>query len=412
MSLPPPSHDQLRAAIAVVQEYGTISAASLATDIPYSTLERHYKQGLRLAERGEFGTDPVMPGFRINQISTKRDANGDTVQEFIQQRPGRGGPYNPTKGLNLKGKTTFVDVVGDERRVTREVYMERRGQFDPDMLVEALRSAFDDMKGRAPAIPAPKAIEKELLSVYPLIDWHVGLMSWASETGENYDLKIARETIMPAMRRLIAATPPAEEAVILGIGDLLHFDGFVHETPQSGHPLDADGRYPKVLETAADMVEETVELASARHRRVTVRILRGNHDPVSAVAVAMALRRVFRGNKRVTVDADQGYHWWLRRGKVFLGGSHGDKAKMRDLPMVMAHDRPEDWAASTYRKIFTGHIHHESKIEEGGVIVESMRSPVAKDAYHSFNKWRSGRSVYSETFNIDGSEAATLTFNL
>ena len=160
------------------------------------------------------------------------------------------------------------------------------------------------------------------------------------------------------------------------------------------------------------MVEETIELALARHKRVTVRILRGNHDPVSATAVAMSLRRWFRHNPRVTVETGQSYHWWFRRGNVFLGASHGDKAKMRDLPMIMAHDRKEDWAASTFRKIYTGHIHHESRIEEGGVIVESMRSPVAKDAYHSFNKWRSGRSVYSQTFDIDGSEAASLQFNL
>ena len=50
--------------------------------------------------------------------------------------------------------------------------------------------------------------------------------------------------------------------------------------------------------------------------------------------------------------------------------------------------------------------------EVGDRVLKIDGAPVAKDAYHSFNKWRSGRSVYSETFNIDGSEAATLTFNL
>jgi hypothetical protein len=414
MSTPPMSLETKRAALDLVAQHGSMAAAARAVGLPEKTFAHRYRMGLAAAERGEFGTSPVIPGFRINQTTAVTGKDGETVREFIQQRPERGGEYVPLPGLNLKGKTTFVDVVGDERKVTREVYMERKGQFDPTLLVEALNTAFADIPARKPVSYDHNrdSGNSALLAVYPLIDFHVGLMSWAQETGENYDLKIGRETIMPAMRRLIAATPAADEAVILGIGDLLHFDGFVHETPASGHPLDADGRYPKVLETAADMVEEIVELALARHRRVTLRILRGNHDPVSAVAVAMALKRVFRANKRVTVDVDQSYNWWFRRGKVFLGGSHGDKAKMRDLPMVMAHDRPEDWAASTYRRIYTGHVHHESMIEEGGVIVTSMRSPVAKDAYHSFNKWRSGRSVYSETFNIDGSEAATLTFNL
>ncbi|MFK0685965.1 hypothetical protein SD208_16815 [Ochrobactrum sp. BD67] len=57
--------------------------------------------------------------------------------------------------------------------------------------------------------------------------------------------------------------------------------------------------------------------------------------------------------------------------------------QMRDLPLVMAADNPQDWAAdSTYCRVYTGHIHHESAIEEGRVLVTSMRSPVAKDTYH------------------------------
>ncbi len=393
----------MRETFALKAEHGTCAAAAPFAGVSEKTFASRLRIARDAAKRGEFGYAPVIPGFRVSRVTNT--PNGD----FIQQRPDVGPPFELPAGHVVKGVSALIDA--DGRELIKWVKT-RQGELDPDQLIEVLKTAFEGITARAPAIAAPRASEKDLLAVYPLIDWHVGLLSWARETGEDYDLKIARETIMPKMRQLIAATPAADEAVILGIGDLLHFDGYVAETPSSRHPLDSDGRYPKVLEVAADMVEETVELALARHRRVTLRILPGNHDPVSAVAVAMAMRRVFRSNKRVTVDADQSYHWWFRRGKVFLGGSHGDKAKMRDLPIMMAHDRPEDWAASTYRKVFCGHIHHESKIEEGGVIVESMRSPVAKDAYHSFNRWRSGRSVYSETFRLDGSEAAKLVFNI
>ena len=47
-------------------------------------------------------------------------------------------------------------------------------------------------------------------------------------------------------------------------------------------------------------------------------------------------------------------------------------------------------------------IHHETLKEEGGVRVWSLRTPTAKDAYHSWNKWRSGRSMYSDTYTLDG----------
>lgn len=396
------SVEQMRDAIKLVQQHGTVNAAARAIGMPRPSFQHRYYRALGAAERGELGLEAVIPGFRISQITST--PQGD----FIQQRPQKGPEFEIPEGHVVKGVSALLDA--DGREVIKWVKT-KQGELDFDQLIATLNTAFGEVKSR-PAIPAPRASAADQLAVYPLVDWHVGLMAWARETGENYDLDIARSTIMPVQKALIEATPPAAEAVVLGMGDLLHFDGFVAETPASKHPLDADGRYPKVLETAVDMVEETIELVLARHKTVTVRILRGNHDPVSAVAVGMALRRVFRSNKRVTVDVDQSYHWWFRRGKVFLGASHGDKAKMRDLPMLMAHDRPEDWAASSYRKIFSGHIHHESRIEEGGVIVESLRTPVAKDAYHSFNRWRSGRSVYSETFRLDGSEAARVSFNL
>lgn len=403
MSARPRPLEQLRQALELVAEHGSVHNAAVQSGIKYSTLQHTYVAAKQAAERGEFGTDPVIPGFRISQVTNT--PNGD----FVQQRPQRGPEFDIPAGHVLKGVSALVDQDG---RTIQKWIKTRAGDIDPDLLIGLFKDAFADLGSRAPAISAPRKADRNILTVFPLIDWHVGLMAWAKETGEDWDLKIARRTIMDKMRQLIEATPPSGEAIVLGIGDLLHWDGFVQETPASRHPLDGDGRYPKVLDAAADMVEETIELVAARHQKVLVRILRGNHDPVSAVAVAAVLARVFRGHKRITIDNDHGYQWWLRRGKVFLGASHGDKAKMRDMPMLMAADRPEDWAASTYRKVFTGHIHHESRIEEGGVIVESMRSPVAKDAYHSFNKWRAGRSVYSQQFDLDGSMAGSLTFNL
>jgi hypothetical protein len=160
------------------------------------------------------------------------------------------------------------------------------------------------------------------------------------------------------------------------------------------------------------MIFATIDLALTRHKRVVVRILAGNHDQKASIALATALWMTFRGHKRVTVDDSPSYFWWYRFGKVFLGATHGDKAKMQDLPLVMAHDRPMDWAQSTYRRIYTAHVHHESRIEIGGVIVTSMRSPAARDAYHSFEKYRSGRSVYSETFSSDGKSSSGATVNL
>lgn len=359
-------------AVDAVAKHGGITQAADALGIPRQTLQHRYKAGVK-AGLDEALVHAAPQGHTVKGVSTLYRPDGEIAMQWVK---------------------TKAD------------------QPSFDQIAEMVAEAFSEFKGAAQIPTAPDATDNETLTVYPLPDWHIGLLAWAEETGENYDLAIARDTILPVMGRLIAASPPSQNAIVLGLGDLLHFDGYEPVTSRSRNFLDADGRYPKVLKTATEMVIATVDMALQRHEHVTVRILAGNHDDQSAVAVSLALGLYYHNRERVTVDDSPSRFWWHRFGKVFLGATHGDKARMRDLPLVMAHDRPHDWAASTYRRVFTGHVHNERSIEEGGVLVTSMRAPVAKDAYHSFERYRSGRSVYSETFRADGSEAATLKFNL
>lgn len=405
MPQPPLTDEDCLYAVELMTRYSTIQDAYIATGHQWHWIKRRLTEAARRGLQTPVAASgaKVMDGFEVTRVNV--GPRGTTVEQKQQ----RGEVFEALPGHRISGESAFVDPEG---RIIGKWIKTKEGDLSFEGIASILKETFSQLEARARPIQQPATSRSDMLAVYPMIDWHIGLMAWAKETGENYDLKIARDTIMSKMRAIIEATPPAEEAVVLGIGDMLHFDGYEPVTPKSRHPVDTDSRYPKVLATACDMVEETIELVAERHSKVTVRILPGNHDPVSSVALALALGRVFRHSEHVTIDDDQSYNWWFRRGKVFLGGSHGDKAKMKDLPLLMAVDRPDDWAASTYRRVYTGHIHHERTIEEGGVIVTSMRSPVAKDAYHSFNRWRSGRSVYSEIFSLDGLEAGRLQFNI
>ncbi|QTN02454.1 hypothetical protein GTN27_04405 [Ochrobactrum sp. EEELCW01] len=399
------SPDVLQEAVDLVREHGTIIAASRASGIKRSTLQDRV---FKAKAAGLFSPVQPIPGFEISRYSSTV-RNGQVVSESIQQKPAEAmGRFNVPGGHYIKGVSALVDADGNVKQQWLKTGM------DPNALdiVEAVRDVISDYAGASHLIPEPDVAHENTFTVIPLPDWHIGLMAWARETGENYDLKIARETIMQAMVSVINQSPPSSHAIILGLGDMLHFDGYEPVTSRSGNFLDADGRYPKVLRTALDMVRSTVDLALQKFRTVEVRILPGNHDDQSAVALSLAFSLFYENNERVTFDDSPSRFWWKRIGKVFLGATHGDKTKMRDLPLVMAADNPHDWADSTYRRIYCGHIHHESAIEEGGVLVTSLRSPVAKDAYHSFSKYRSGRSVYSDTYDVSGRMASSVKVNL
>lgn len=364
--------EQKQEAVDAFEQYGSKKLAAEALGIPWNTFDHRYRAAVKAGLDSAI-VHPAPQGHTIKGVSTL---------------------YGPSGNIQAQWVKTKV------------------GEIPIEEMIESIKGAFEEYRGASLLGPEPLFSESETLTVYPLVDWHVGLLAWSRETGEDYDLKIARDVIMRAMTRIIASSPASSHAIVLGMGDMLHFDGYEPTTSRSKNFLDADGRYPKVLKTATEMIVATIDLALQRHQTVGVRILPGNHDDQSAVAISLALAMFYANNLRVSVDDSPSRFWWYRFGAVFLGGNHGEHAKMRDLPMVMAVDRPADWAASTYRRIYTGHVHHESEIEVGGVIVTSMRSPVAKDAYHSFNKWRSGRSVYSETFNRDGSDAARMQINI
>lgn len=293
-------------------------------------------------------------------------------------------------------------------------WVKERNDLTPAEVGEQIRAALEGYTPPDTFPTAPENTDKDLATVYLCADWHVGLLSWAKETKHNWDLKIGRSTIQTAMSRLINTTPSSSQAVVLGLGDLLHSDNYDNQTARSKNVLDVDGRYPRVLQAATELLMFTVDLALAKHERVLVRILPGNHDDQSALAVTLALSLYYKNNDRVTVDDDAGRFWWWSWGKVLLGATHGDKAKMRDLPLIMAARNAEAWGKSKFRHVYTGHIHREAgkKDEMSGVTVESFQTPVAPDAWHVAMGYGAGRSVSAITHHRDQGEVIRNKVNI
>ncbi len=390
------SRELAQQAVDAVSTHGTQNAAAIALGIARGTLQNRLKVASRY---GLNGFEPVPEGFEISQIS--HGPNGD----FVKMRP-EGAVTVPPVGLTLKGASVLS-------RDGREVIRWDKYGVGPDdnSLADAVRAAFDDFETEYTTHPLVETRD-DTVAVYPVADAHLGLLAWKEETGEDYDLTIARDVLTAAFDQLVAATPASSHALILGLGDLAHVDNYENRTDRSGNALDTDSRYPKILRESVRLIRYLIDLALTKHETVEVRLLSGNHDSRTAIAVALALSLGYEKNPRVIVDDSPAYIWFRRFGKVLIGATHGDRAKMADMPLLMAVDRPDDWAASTRRRVFTGHIHHERLREIGGVVVESLRSPVAKDAYHSFEGYRAGRSVYSYTFWTDGSRTAKVEFEV
>jgi len=386
--------EELRRRADAYREHGTLVKAAAALGIGKSALAESVK---RAAEVGLFGTEPVLPGFRISRISNTPSGT------FIQQAPERGDRFQVPTGHVVKGVSALVDADG---RVIQQ-WQKTAVEHSPVDIAAILKEAFNDV---APAEPvaAPAQVYDDLLTLTPLADWHIGLFSWHRETDANWDLKIAESVIGSAIEDLIARTPPSANAIVLGGGDLLHSDNNENKTARSGNVLQVDGRYQKVLMTACRLVVRSIDASLKRHGHVTVRILPGNHDEHAAVAVAYFLLAWYRNEPRVTVDVDPSLFFWFRFGKVMIGATHGHTVKLKDMASIMAHRRAEDWGATRHRFVHGFHIHHSSKFasEGGGVISESHQTPTPQDAWHFGSGFLSGRSMQSISYHKEYGEVS------
>jgi hypothetical protein len=390
---PAPTDEQCLEAVNAKQSYPALSAAAASIGITVSALKHRIKLA---AERGLLGTKPVLPGFRISQTTAVTNQDGDVVREFIQQRPELGGAFEVPAGHAVKGVSALVDA--DGRTIQQWIKTKEQTQTD---LIAAIKEEFSEYKGTAKLTKPPKDTYADLMQVYPIVDPHIGMLSWGDETGQSNDLKIGSERIASGLNRLISLSPPAETAAIINTGDFFHADNQRNVTEASGHQLDVDGRAQKVRWAGVRLLRTSIDFALQRHNRVIVKNLKGNHDPESAGWLNIALGMFYANEPRVDIDPEDGNNdiWLHLFGVNYVGATHGHTMKPERMAMVMADDNPEYWGASKYRWMIFGHIHHETVKEVGSVRCESFRQPVPKDAYAHSHGYRAGNSMSAVTLH-------------
>lgn len=389
---PPPTDEYLtRLAEAYRECAGNKTQTAIAMGVPRTTVADQLKLA---AERGLIPPAcPTLPGYVIKSVASK-DADGT----WVKQTKEPGEEYQTPAGHIVKGESALVDADG---RTIQKWVKTRLGEMDPATVIEWCKEALKDYEPPAAHFPLQATCRDDVLTLIPLADWHLGLFAWHKEVGQNWDLKVAESAIGSATDELLDRTPPAKHGIILGGGDLIHADNNENKTARSGNPLQVDGRYQKVVMTACRLVVRTTDAALRKHEHITLRILPGNHDEYSSVAVAYFLHAWYRNEPRVTVDVDPSLFFWHRFENVMIGATHGHTVKIAQMPQIMAHRRAEDWGATKYRYVHGFHLHHTAKTmtEGGGCVTEIHQAPVPQDAWHYGAGFLSGRSLQAITYH-------------
>lgn len=393
MPTPPVPDEVLKLTVIVYNDNNrNQTAAAAALSVSRGALQGRLKMA---AQRGLLlDHPPAMPGYEISKVTT--DPKGG---QHVTQKREHGDVFEMPAGHVIKGVSALLDPDGNE--VVKWVKT-KQGELDPLAVAESLKAAFADFKPAALPIASPRSARAELCTLLPCNDWHLNLSCWGQQVGVNWDLKIAETTIGSAVEETLDRSPASGQCVILGGGDILHTNGRRNETA-NGTPQDADSRYQKGVDVVARLMVRTTDAALRRHEHVTIRILKGNHDEDSSVAIAYFLSAWYRNEPRVTVDLDPSDYFWFRFGLVLLGATHGHQSSnhIAKMPGIMAHRRAEDWGATKFRYVHGFHLHHSAKIatEGNGVICEIHQAPVPQDAWHFGSGFLSGRSLQAITYH-------------
>ena len=342
-------------AMQAVEQYGSIGKAAKALGRDERGLRRIVKRAKDELSKKGFApghwNSGTAHGYSMGKVTVHRLANGNVVQAWERQHP---------------DQEKFDEFVA--------ATLETVPKYDcPD---------------------PPKDRKSDIIPWVQIGDAHLGMLAHEAETGANFDLKIAERELCEAISLLIEETGEHDRCVINDLGDFTHYENMKGETEASGHRLDYDGRFPKMISVYKRVMDFIVERALEKFNKVDVIINQGNHSRTNDIWMRHYIEGRYGHTGRVTALDNSNVFIAYRMGKTLVMTHHSDKCKPDKLANVMAEDYSQDWGETEYRYIDIGHIHHKmTSKEHPGVMIESFNILANRDLYAHDNGYRSRQSI-------------------
>jgi len=288
----------------------------------------------------------------------------------------QGIPMDQVKQYWFKGKHFSINVKGSDEKMTWD---------------DVKDGIIAEMKAHAPKYPAiaraNRDSEGHLLVIDPA-DVHIGKLSMAFETGDDYDSNIAVQRVREGVQGILdkARGFNIDKILFIGGNDILHIDT-PRRTTTSGTPQDTDGMWYSNFLLAKKLYVEILEMLMTV-ADVHFTYNPSNHDYTNGFFLADSIQSWFCECRHITFDCSLKHRKYYEYGNSLIGTTHGDGAKTQDLPLLMAQESSESWANTKHRYVYTHHVHHKTSKDFIGVTVESLRSPSGTDGWHHRNGYQ------------------------
>jgi len=296
---------------------------------------------------------------------------------------------NIPEGYAIKGSSSLIDEEGNTKlkwvKTDRDILKQQ----------EMMTLAAEEFAHQLPQLSASEHYPSDdtntnIIPWFNIGDAHLGMVAYAMEVGHNFDLGIAERELCEAMKMLIDRAAGYERCVIQDMGDFTHYENMAGVTDHSGHALDCDTRFQKMIRIYTRTMRFIVDYALQKFKYVDVIINQGNHSRTNDFWMAHFLRHVYEKEKRVHVLNNDSVFIGYRMGNTFVMCHHTDKCKANKLIDVMATDFRTHFGECKYKYVDGGHVHHKSVAKEyGDVIIETFNQLAPADKYAHDGGWRS-----------------------
>lgn len=256
-----------------------------------------------------------------------------------------------------------------------------------DDIRDDLIDAMSKHSPKYPKIKRKPCDEPHLLVIDPA-DVHIGKLATSFETGEEYNNQIAVKRVKDGVQGILnkSSSYNIDKIIFVGGNDILHIDT-PKRTTTSGTPQDTDGMWYDNFLIAKQLYVEVIEMLLPV-ADVHFMFNPSNHDYAHGFLLADVMKTWFRKNKNITFDCSISHRKYYKYGNNLIGTSHGDGAKMLDLPLLMAEESKQDWADTKHRYFYVHHLHHKWSKDVHSVCVEGLRSPSGTDSWHHRNGYQ------------------------
>lgn len=343
----------------------------------------------------------ALEASRGNIAATAR-ALGANERSLRRRLKAMRGEQEAPDGFKVTGKSTLIDRRTGET-VLEWVKISRDAERQAEILREVAEALASELPRERPVKP-PETGGSDLLNCFVVTDYHLGMYSWAEETGDDWDTDIAEGLLVDWFAAAIRSAPNADTAIFAQLGDFLHWDGMDAVTPASKHLLDADTRFQRLVRVAIRAIRRIVRMLLEKHRHVHLIMAEGNHDPASSIWLRELIAALYEDEPRVSIDKSADPYYCYEWGKTSLFFHHGHKRKPGNIADVFAAKFRQVFGRTKYSYAHMGHMHHLQALETNLMVVEQHRTLASPDAYASRGGWMSGRSASVITYSREFGE--------